>query len=293
VGEYTAEHEISFTGTPPYNLVLVSAGSGTRTYSINDSYYILYEGETLQSFSDKTGAPGTKINECHAPGSTVTFTAFNPCSNAATYSVWYLEDTRESNNIKTYKVKKMADGHIWMAQDLAFGNLCPLNSVSANGVSSILGSSYGKCINLTNGSPSSVNGYFYDWSATMNGPDNQSGCSGTSSGTSDTNPGACQGICPVGWHIPTGNTTGELYALYNAMGNCASNCNLCWGPDSPYEGVARGRYGDLACGVRCWSSTPISSTRAYMMLCGCNSSSAGTFNEGHEYLTPVRCIRNY
>jgi hypothetical protein len=58
VGEYTEANKIKFTGTPPYDLVLTSAESGTYTYSINDSYYHLHEGETLQSFTDKTGAPG-------------------------------------------------------------------------------------------------------------------------------------------------------------------------------------------------------------------------------------------
>jgi hypothetical protein len=58
VGEYTSSTKILFTGTPPYDLVLASEGSGTHTYSINDNYYNLYNGETLKSFNDKTGAPG-------------------------------------------------------------------------------------------------------------------------------------------------------------------------------------------------------------------------------------------
>jgi hypothetical protein len=61
VGEYVDATQIKFTGTPPYNLVLVSAGSVTRTYSINDNYFKLYDGEILQSFTDKTGAPGTLL----------------------------------------------------------------------------------------------------------------------------------------------------------------------------------------------------------------------------------------
>jgi uncharacterized protein (TIGR02145 family) len=67
VGEYTSSTKISFTGTPPYDLVLTSAESGTYTYSINDSYYHLHEGETFKSFSDKTGAPGTIRNNLTPP----------------------------------------------------------------------------------------------------------------------------------------------------------------------------------------------------------------------------------
>jgi hypothetical protein len=59
VGEYTSSAKISFTGTPPYDLVLTSAESGTYTYSINAGYYKLYAGETILSFTDKTGAPGS------------------------------------------------------------------------------------------------------------------------------------------------------------------------------------------------------------------------------------------
>jgi hypothetical protein len=58
VGEYIDAKQIKFTGTPPYNLVIVSEGSGTRTCSINDNYFKLNDGEILQSFTDKTSAPG-------------------------------------------------------------------------------------------------------------------------------------------------------------------------------------------------------------------------------------------
>jgi hypothetical protein len=65
VGEYIDATHLSFTGTLPYYLVLASAESGARTYSINDSYYNLYGGDTLKSFTDKTGAPG--IFHCIPP----------------------------------------------------------------------------------------------------------------------------------------------------------------------------------------------------------------------------------
>jgi hypothetical protein len=58
MGEYISSTEISFTGTPPYNIVLKDAGSGTETYTA-DSPYAVLPGYTVQSFIDKTGAPGT------------------------------------------------------------------------------------------------------------------------------------------------------------------------------------------------------------------------------------------
>jgi hypothetical protein len=53
VAEYTTLKDITFTGTPPFDLVL-----STGKISVNEGYK-LPDNETLVSFTDKTGAPGT------------------------------------------------------------------------------------------------------------------------------------------------------------------------------------------------------------------------------------------
>jgi hypothetical protein len=58
VGKYTAADKIEFTGTPLYNIVLKNNGGGTETRTEN-SPYTVPPGYTVQSFTDKTGAPGT------------------------------------------------------------------------------------------------------------------------------------------------------------------------------------------------------------------------------------------
>jgi hypothetical protein len=58
VGKYTAADKIEFTGTPPYNIVLKNAGGSTETRT-ESSPYTVPTGYTVQSFMDKTGAPGT------------------------------------------------------------------------------------------------------------------------------------------------------------------------------------------------------------------------------------------
>jgi uncharacterized protein (TIGR02145 family) len=162
---------------------------------------------------------------CTAPGSSVTFTAFNTCSNATTGDYWHLTDTRESNNIQTYKVTKMPDGHIWMVQDLKFGDKCG-NKTTFSGstynrqgnVSSTFPQYYGDCSNIRETSTSPDRGYFYDWAAVLNksgayaGSTLTLGCTGTGSSAN-----ACQGICPVGWHVPTGGDDGEYRALIAAL----------------------------------------------------------------------------
>jgi hypothetical protein len=58
VGEYTSVTNISFTGTPPYEVVLKLDGGGTIIQSISSSSYVMPAGYTVESFTDKTGAPG-------------------------------------------------------------------------------------------------------------------------------------------------------------------------------------------------------------------------------------------
>jgi hypothetical protein len=57
VGKYTSTTNIAFTGTPGYDLVFVS-GATTHTES---NPYTVPAGYTVQSFTDKTGAPGMLV----------------------------------------------------------------------------------------------------------------------------------------------------------------------------------------------------------------------------------------
>jgi hypothetical protein len=65
VGKYTSNTNISFTGTPPYNLTFEQGGS---TFTLpSASTYLLPAGYTLLSFVDATGTPG--IIHCLQPAS--------------------------------------------------------------------------------------------------------------------------------------------------------------------------------------------------------------------------------
>jgi hypothetical protein len=81
VGKYISGTDLSFTGTPPYEIVLKDSKNGTITresgspFSVSASY-------TVQSFSDKTGAPG-KI-KCLVPATfTLTASASGFCTGDA------------------------------------------------------------------------------------------------------------------------------------------------------------------------------------------------------------------
>jgi hypothetical protein len=69
VGKYLTTGTIKFTGTPPYALVLKQAGGATHTGASLDGTYLVPEDFTVESFTDKTGAPG--IFTCMPPATPV------------------------------------------------------------------------------------------------------------------------------------------------------------------------------------------------------------------------------
>jgi hypothetical protein len=71
VGVFTTETGITFTGTPMYDLLLKKADGGTDTVQSGNSFFVS-DDITVQSFTDKTGAPGIIISHVeycvHDPG---------------------------------------------------------------------------------------------------------------------------------------------------------------------------------------------------------------------------------
>jgi uncharacterized protein (TIGR02145 family) len=403
MGEYISSTEISFTGTPPYNIVLKNNSGGTET-STADSPYTVLPGYTVQSFTDKTGAPGTlscmpskvydlqvsastfceggagvtfalsgtdkgasyelyrngtleavatlagtgtpatfsgsfragTYSACTIPGggfcpaemneslpviivpgttpanATVDFTAFCPSPGAATGTVWYLTDTRDGGNSYTYKVKKMQDGRIWMVQDLKFGT-CPndlthWNDDNSEAATTHTPTVHDKYVGHCRSTTYMDAGFLYNWPATMQntkayyGSTFTVGCSGTATGTTGTAPGVCQGICPVGWHIPTGASAGEYQALHNAM-ELYDNCSggKCWNASSQWEGVLVGYcYGNGTLNeqgrlANYWSSTYSDRNNVYDLHFTNIPAYPGIYFHvfPKDYGFALRCVRNY
>jgi uncharacterized protein (TIGR02145 family) len=225
----------------------------------------------------------------------VTFAEFDPCANADIGTVWSLTDTRSGGNSYTYKVKKIADEHIWMVQDLKFGSGCNKTTGStSNATNKVHNGYYGDCMRGSNSS--STTGYMYTWQAAIQvagAYKHPLGCSGTSGGTASGSPAHCQGICPAGWHIPTSNTNGELLVLFNAMHctvgtTCAAlleilqlrNISYCW-----EDGGCAAGTGDF------WPATSCGTDTLY----GNEAVGSGKphCNYGKNWFRAVRCVKNY
>jgi uncharacterized protein (TIGR02145 family) len=223
--------------------------------------------------------------------------------DAAIGATWRLADTRETDNPQTYTVRMLQDGHIWMVQDMKFGNLCSTNfggstsfTGDQTGKVSSTGIYYGDCRE----NPHTNSGYLYDWAAAINkaGAYQHStlivGCSGTGA-----NANACQGICPEGWHIPTGSASGEFDALHNIKG-CVTTNSDCWNPSSDFEGIFGG-YSNGSGYITLqdqsgyyWSSTidTTNAARAYYLSFSIANSNPTNHND-RNCGRAVRCVRNY
>ena len=190
-----------------------------------------------------------------------------------------LTDTRDNN---TYTVSKLADGKCWMTQNLRIINktITPADSdVTTNytiPASSISGFDTYDTFNAYVDSDSG----FYTWYTATAG-------TGTYAfSTQDQN--TTVSICPKGWRLPTGGSSGEFQTLYNNYNSSSilrSNpVNLTlfgrvYSSSRGYQGL-NGYY---------WSSTVYSNNLAYSL--DLNTSNVYPINlnsKGYGY--SVRCI---
>ena len=129
----------------------------------------------------------------------------------------------------------------------------------------------------------------------MNHPNAVYNTSGNPSGNVNGNsPNQWQGICPDGWHLPSGGSKGEFQQLYTALG---STVNRIYPGCSDFRGVLGGTgngssvYGAGSNGYY-WSSTWYNSTYAYNMRF--YSSGVRPQDRSNRYYGfAVRCVKNW
>ena len=281
----------------------IHAGASYTTPEIETgaTYYVQARFESTGCLSARVpvSAEVTMENCCHEPGVTdVTFAEFTPCTGAPYGSSYTLTDDRDQ---KTYKIKFMPDDRYWMAQDLMFGN-CNANSFkndqseAATTITPTVAEGYvGHC-------RTDAESTYYNWPAVMNNSkayyassDNSFQCTGIGTSTS-----ACQGICPTGWHVPTGKTDGEFYTLHTALASYAQCTNQkCWLNPAMPEVVAGGYVepnGSMWCtgGYKYWTSTAANANQVYHAhVCSAFTAGNDYYNVDKRWGARVRCVRNY
>jgi uncharacterized protein (TIGR02145 family) len=126
-------------------------------------------------------------------------------------------------------------------------------------------------------------GNYYTWAAVI--ADTTNYTSGNHNTTS---------ICPTGWHIPTGNTSGEYYALNTDANSGATNRStglrrypanfLYSGYFSTSSASSRGDSGFY------WSSATFSALGSYALRLGSTNVLPGTLSPGRNYGNSARCV---
>jgi uncharacterized protein (TIGR02145 family) len=305
-GQNTATHSTTITGL---------------TAGLNTIYIACANPNDASRFSGNSTTTVTISATPPAPTSMQTMTTAY-CNSMSTNSTLALRDTRDSHY---YYVGKMADGKCWMLTNLAYGGTeagtqftsgagqSTTTNQTASGTnwnatsppynnqkqwvnpttSTVTQYSGTRCATAYRTSAASLDytecGYLYNWCAALGTA--SANCSESTDGTIITNAGA--GVCPAGWRLPTGGSSGEFQALHTAMGSSLSN----WLSSGAWRGVYSGSfYGGYGLDVQggfgyYWSATARASGYANYMY----------FSSTNVYLTSanykysgfaVRCVAN-
>jgi len=225
------------------------------------------------------------------------------CSTSRTRAV----DARDNH---TYWVQKLADGKCWMLTNLGYagGGTNTYNDAKSltndtGGSGSFTVASYYVVPSTTSfttepTAPStSTNGtgqygYVYNWCGAMGGQ----ATAACASATTPT-PDPTISICPAGWRLPTGGSSGEFSALNTAVngGSTTSDAGLIASPWLGQRGgywlsgfPITGSYGMY------WSSTPYDAFYPYNLTF--SSTSVNIYSTpggiGKTYGLAVRCVAN-
>lgn len=160
----------------------------------------------------------------------------------------------DARDNRTYWVQKLADGKCWMLTNLAYagggtntyGDVKVLQNGSSDTVTTYTSPKYyvpsGANPTIDPAAPSSSStgtgqyGYLYNWCGAMGGQVSTSACMSSATPL----PSLTTSVCPAGWRLPTGDTSGEYNVLNTAInsGSTTSNSGLL----STWLGQAGGRW---------------------------------------------------
>ena len=221
-------------------------------------------------------------------------------TNASNTTLGYLKGTttRDPNTDANGKYATAAVTKAWISSYRYFAPMIAVDSTTSGGCNDaycVNGGTAGSPWSYSDSTSETINGVtsrvqgkigvYYNYCAASAG----SYCYGN--GTSAvTGPGsATEDICPYGWRLPTGGSSGEFQALYTTY---SSNYNdFVDALSTPLSGTFsygkaynQGNYGFF------WSSTRNYTTHMYNLYV--NSSSVNPQNSGYRYTgLSVRCIR--
>ena len=213
-------------------------------------------------------------------------------------TTYNLIDNRDN---KTYAVAKMKDGKVWMAENLDLGRTTlttNLTSSNTNLSTTVTASTFNSWKKTTGSRTYDAGEYI-----SVSGTDATSGTpygtlynyyaasAGTISGSTNSS-NAQYDICPAGWRLPTGGSSGEFRALYNQYNSTAltrasiENSGAAFALAGDFNDAApanQGSYGNY------WSSTRNDGTNMYGLGLG-TSYVSPVSGSGRRNGYAIRCV---
>ena len=279
------------------------------------------EGYEFQGWCDKSTTNAT----CPSGGTVYEaegdYTLANSANAVTLYAMWKqdtvcilngesvteITDPRDGN---VYKVRRLADGQCWMIQNLRLGDsklkdrtLTPENT-DLNGIESYTLPESADKFSTSNGDETQyINTKYVDTTLDSNNGEKigayynwYAATAGTGTYNMAANTDAASSICPKGWRLPKGGSSGDFQKLITAMGidiNSAGSTAM-QDPDGPNFVLSSYYYGSyvtiLGSTGYYWSSTAGSSSNFAYYL-GLGSSNVGpTASYVKYYGNSVRCI---
>lgn len=194
-----------------------------------------------------------------------------------------LEDLRDQTE---YTISKLADGRCWMAENLRItdtelsSTLSDLAEGETFTVPATTASNY-----WGSGPDADINRMYYD--ATYGGYYPWYTATAGSGTLSSVGVEASSSICPKGWKLPSGGSSGEFQGLINKYN---SSAKLQGAPGFKMSGYIYGDMSNYGRYAYYWGSTASSSYNRRAQLFGFGSSSVGLGEDNKMIGNPLHCI---
>lgn len=302
-GAERAAYEVLVNGNLP---ALPAPSMFSKTLSNGSSYVVNYAtstfysegsfGETKRSvslgFETGVGGPALPI---YCDGSGSAFVCGDSCEyNGDSYSTvqidtqcWFAENLRTTkypDGTDIVKGDATPDPTLWNNSATAYYS-CPPNT--ANNAEDCAAA--GGATKL---------GMFYQWPTIMKTGLNNAATASVATGNGP------QGLCPVGWQVPTDDNTansgwGKLYSTATSLcgagqeGTCLKTGGAS-GFNMPLSGIRNnnGNYGGRASYVNLWSSSQLNATTAWSRLLYTGAEVYRYNSYDKTYGFSVRCLKN-
>ena len=256
----------------------------STVYGANDAYRLnLNNSSYVNPSSDGSKSAGFSVR-CVAKGPTMQTFKSSMFQNIG--DSMQLEDERDGNK---YTVKKLADGKVWMTENLRLINKTISSTdsnlsegktytVPASRVMSFNGATNSNAAYLD----STYGGYYNFYTATA----------GTGR-TSLTSGNASSSICPKGWRLPTGDSSGEFNTLYEQYNSAASMMGI---PNFTLSGYMSssvstgGSMNNKGSNGYFWSSTVSNDGNAYGLILDSSNVNPANNTNNRNYGYSVRCM---